>query len=420
MRQVIACIIVGVVFCGGISYAAGPPFEPEVSATEGRLLQAAIAVGETNAVAAAQMLETGERRGPALAFAAGNFLFQAGAYEAAQVAYEEAIGKLPRFRAAKANLGRIYLLQEQPRQAMRLYQELVADGQADADIYLLLGHALQMEGRSLSAETAFRNALLLAPDHQEAMTGLLQALFAQARYAEALLLTSELVALQPDKKELWRLRANTFMHLGQYAEAIQTVEMAKRLALVDGDMLALQGDLLLHANQAADALYAYRAAHAADGLSAERLLRAVEGFLLLGDSDRAEEMLGTLDAAGWEDRERAPLVRLQAELRWQRDQVDAARELAQQALQLDPLDGHALLLLATIAESEGQVEAAILYCERAARLPDFEVDALVRQAQIEVGRQRYADAIVLLETAQVRREQAHIGRYLEQLRRMQM
>ncbi|MFU8779494.1 MAG: tetratricopeptide repeat protein [Kiritimatiellia bacterium] len=406
---------------GGVGVdGAGLPFEPEVSTADRRLLQAALAVGQTNLVAAAEMLDSAPRRGAAIAFAAGNFYFQAEAYGAAQRAYEEALEKLPRFRAAKANLGRIYLLRELPQEAMRLYRELAADGQADADIYLLLGHALQLIGRPVSAESAFRNALLLDPEKREALVGLVQTLFEQQRFQEALSLTAEILAMAPGNRDVWRLRANAFLLLEQHPQAIRAIEVARRLGLADEGLLALQGDLLINAGQPADAREAYRAAFAQRAPSAERVLRAIEGFLMLDDTDGARSLMVSVESTDWSAADRATWLRMQAQLAWQEQDADAAIDLAREALTLNPLDGRGLLLLASIAEAGGQAEQAILYCERAARISAYEVAALIQQAQIEVGRNRYARAISLLETAQIRRAQPHVERYLEQLRRMQM
>jgi len=413
--------LLGGILCGGhLLLAAGLPFEPEIPAADRRLLQEAMAIGETNALAAAGLLAGDMGSRPVVAFTAGNFYFQAGDYDLARRAYEEAVAQLPHFRAAKLNLGRIYLLLEQPARTVTLYQEVVTEGYADAELYLLLGHALQMQDRPVSAETAFRNALLLDPQSVEALTGLTQVLFVQQRYPEALALTGEVLAGQPQNQDLWRIRANAFMVLDRHTEAIRTLETARRLGLADSAMLALLGDLWLHSGQTVDALDAYQAALVAgvpDG--AERLLRAVEGFLSLDDTQGARALLETLDTRAWPMTERARKQRLEAQLHWQSGETGLAEQRLRSALALNPLDGRALLLLATIAESNGQIEDALLHCERASRLPEYAVDALVQQARLEVGRQRYARAIRLLEDAQTRRPQPHVARYLDQLRRMQ-
>jgi hypothetical protein len=56
--------------------------------------------------------------------------------------------------------------------------------------------------------------------------------------------------------------------------------------------------------------------------------------------------------------------------------------------------------------------------ERAARVAGFEARGLIRQAQVEVERERYPRAIELLEAAQAFDAQPHVARYIEQLRRM--
>ena len=63
-------------------------------------------------------------------------------------------------------------------------------------------------------------------------------------------------------------------------------------------------------------------------------------------------------------------------------------------------------------------EQAAMTCERAARIQGYESEALVLHAQIEVDRARYTRAVELLEASQTFRAQAHVQRYLEQVRRM--
>ena len=54
----------------------------------------------------------------------------------------------------------------------------------------------------------------------------------------------------------------------------------------------------------------------------------------------------------------------------------------------------------------------------AGRIADKETQALIRQAQIEVGRERYKRAAELLEAAQALKPVPHVARYLEQVRRL--
>ena len=111
-------------------------------------------------------------------------------------------------------------------------------------------------------------------------------------------------------------------------------------------------------------------------------------------------------------------LRLQGEFAQQRGETTQAISLCEQVLHLDPLAGKTMLLLAALQQEQGLLEDAVMTCERAARVKGHEADALVQQAQIEVVRERYAGAVALLEAAQAFRDQPHVARYLDQVRRM--
>ena len=402
------------------------PFEPTVTREESALLNAAMRVAETNVAAAVRMLATEDRSGASAAmdFAIGNLHFQNERLDEAAAAYEAALKKLPKFRAAILNLGRVYLLQERTEDAIQLYQQLVADGQADADILLLLGHALLMEDAPVSAESAYRQSLLLRPKRSEAMLGLAKALMQQERYAEGLALVGEILQRDPRNRELWSLRAHACLSMGRHSAAMCTIEQARRLGCADAEMLATLGDLLLNRDQPEDALRVYEAAFAGEAPSIARMLRAIEGFLMVGDAQSAARMIARTEAGAsktgvrFTEEQRMVLLRLKAELAQQTERSADAMALCKEVLKNDPLDGRTMLVLAALQQDAGQLEDAALTCERAARVQGYEADALVRHAQIEVQRERYGRAASLLEAAQTFEDRVHVARYLEQVRRM--
>jgi len=417
-----------VLIMAGVAMAvhAGDPFEPTVTRDESALLNTAMRVAETNTVQAVRVLQTRDlpEASPALDFAIGNLHFQSERLDEAAVAYEAAIKKLPKFRSAIMNLGRVYLMQERTEDAIELYRQLVSHGQADAGILLLLGHALLMEDAPVSAESAYRQSLLLRPKDADAMLGMAKALMRQERYAEGLALVGEILRRDPRNRELWSLRANAYLSMGKHAEAMRTIEKARRLACADAEMLAALGDLLLNRDQPEDALRVYEAAFAGDSPSTARMLRAIEGFLMVGDTEGATRMIVRAEAGAaragvsFGETQKTALLRLKAELAQQTERSADAMALCKEVLRLDPLDGRTMLVLAELQQEAGRLEDAAMTCERAARVKGYEADALVRQAQIEVRRERYGRAASLLEAAQTFEDRPHVGRYLEQVRRM--
>ncbi len=295
---------------------------------------------------------------------------------------------------------------------------------ADANRLTVLGHELLRQGYPISAESACRQALLLHPQCLNAKLVLLKSLLQQDRHPEVLSLCGEILRDDPLRGEIWSLRVQTLMTLGRHDEAARAIEQSRRLACADGEMLALLGDLHLQRNQPEDALRMYGISFMEQAPEMKRVLHALEGFLLVGDSQGAERMIEisrTLRDAGQDapdPDEACRLLRLQAEAARQQGNVEQAITYGKSGLMIHPLDGELLLLLARLLQDSGQMEDAVMMCERAARIRGHEAEALVQQAQIEVARQRYASAVQLLEAAQIFHEQPHVRRYLEQVRRV--
>ncbi|MDI6773909.1 MAG: tetratricopeptide repeat protein [Verrucomicrobiota bacterium] len=400
--------------------------EPVVTLREAAALNDAAAIAATNAAAAAAFLEKQDlaKAGAALDFALGNFHFQAEHYAAAEKAYEAALVKLPKFRLARANLGRVCFLLDKPDKTAKVLQSLVEDGQADSAVLVLLGHTLLLMGHALSAENAYRQALLLTPVNPDALMGLCKALLIQERHREALALVKELLSTDSRRRELWSLRANAHLALDQPEQALVSLECARRLNLTGPDMMAVLGDLYLNRQQPDDASACYQRAFASANLPVARALRAVEGFLMANEPDHAGRILLRLADARTANPElfsreqRGEAVRLRGDLARLQGDRSSALEIYTQALQDNPLDARTLIAVGDLRREAGELEKAVMAYERAARVPGFEARALARQAQVDVQRERYRQAVELLERAQALDEQPNARRYLEQVRRL--
>ncbi|MFM9181045.1 MAG: tetratricopeptide repeat protein, partial [Phycisphaerales bacterium] len=91
--------------------------------------------------------------------------------------------------------------------------------------------------------------------------------------------------------------------------------------------------------------------------------------------------------------------------------------ILQEVIELDPLDGEALMLLGQHHQRGGRPDEAILFYERAARIDAFAPNAKVRIAQVYVSQERFSDALPLLRDAQAIRPREDVARYLEQVER---
>lgn len=400
------------------------PFSPTVTRSEAALLSEAMRMEDPAAAIALLKKEESKGMPAALAFSLGNLYFQTEQYPGAVAAYKDALEKFPNFRNAKINLGRVYLIQENRPEAIRLYQELVRDGVADGETYFWLGQALMLEGQVVSAESAYRQCLLLDQNRTEAKQGLLNCLMMQKRDREALALATELIQGDVSQRAFWAGRVNAQLSLADTAGALQSLEQVWRLGVADGEMLAMAGELYMMQGLFKEAVLRFEEAFAMGELPLRRHGQAVRGMLEAGELEAAEAALLVMvsevkirpeaersELEGW-------ILNLQSQLLMRQGKTAEAEILLRHRLESDPLNGEVLGVLAELEREQGQLEAAMLLRERQARVSGFEAEALLGMGQIEVQRENWAQAIALMERAQVFEETPQVARYLQQLRRM--
>jgi len=125
--------------------------------------------------------------------------------------------------------------------------------------------------------------------------------------------------------------------------------------------------------------------------------------------------------AQMEEGDRRKLLKLEARLSMAEGGGSAVTAaLLEEVVQLDPLDGEALLMLGQYWARINEPDRAMLYYERAANLDDVDVEAKAKlqHAQVLVGMGRYADAVPLLRRAQELKPREDLARYVEQVERI--
>lgn len=400
---------------------------PTVTRKESALLSLVSEVSRTNVAAAAGLLvgELSSESSASLDFTLGNLRFEMDAVGPAVSSYRLALEKAPRFLAARKNLARALLVDEQPATAAEVCREGVRMGQGDdADLLTLLGHACLAAGDSVSGESAFRRALLLSGT-SGAKIGLAHCLALQERHREVVALVEEILRREPFRADLWRLRVRSLMAMDSPAEAAVAAETAIALGVGDGQLLAVAGDLHINADRSVLAIERYESALAAGGMERSRLLRAAEVAIAGGQEALAESLCSLaedalkVDSAGADaDADRSTLLRIRGRLAESRGDAAAARQAYEAALSIMPLDGELLLRMGDLARAADLLEEAQVWYERAGRRSGWESRSLVRRAQVEVERSRYASAVRLLEAATVFGETEGLSRYLAQVRRL--
>ena len=174
-----------------------------------------------------------------------------------------------------------------PAGAVKLYRAAYLADPSDPHNLQRMGQAFLDMNAPMSAEQAFRGALMLAPDDVTAKRGMALSLLAEGRAAEALPLLQQLAAHSTDPR-LLRAEGTALDMLGRQTEAQAIYRKALSYAPIDADLhgnlalsLALSGDR-------PDALREMQAAIASPNPDPRQDANAVLVLALTGDDVAAQ------------------------------------------------------------------------------------------------------------------------------------
>jgi tetratricopeptide (TPR) repeat protein len=204
--------------------------------------------------------------------------------------------------------------------------------------------------------------------------------------------------------------------------AAENYEVVDRLGKSTVESLNTLGDIYVNSELFAQATKCYVKALAMNpAVKAERPIRAAKALAARGANAQAKPLIARiaeLRGTNITPEEKKDLLKLRARIALAEgagaDEVAVLKEI----VDLDPLDGDALILLGQHSVRTGDAVQAVFYFERAASLEDFEADAKVRHAQLLVSQSKYAEALPLLRRAQQVKPRENIQQYLEQVERI--
>ncbi len=163
-------------------------------------------------------------------FTLGNVYFQNDDLTNAVKHFEAALAKFPDYRRAQKNLAFALVRDGKYAEAIKPLTRTIALGGADGKVFGLLGFTCMDQGRYVSAEAAYRQALVFEPDNLDFKLGLVKCALSTANYDYALGLLDELIRQYPERESLWSLQANIYVQKEQPAKAAISLEMLRRRA----------------------------------------------------------------------------------------------------------------------------------------------------------------------------------------------
>jgi tetratricopeptide (TPR) repeat protein len=404
------------------SYGVLTEKEPQISSEEAELFQS---IGEflnandyrgaMNALRGA----AGPEASAAIEYTLANLLLQEGDYQQSIRQYEVAIRKFPNFLRAYKNSGLAYLQMQNYEKAAEFIVKSIELGNQEGDSFGLLGYCYLNMGMNQSALDAYRLAGVLSPSNKDWQVGKATALFRVGLFEESISSFDELIVKDPGVKGYYMQAANACLSLGEQLKAAHYLELLRRNQNTDSQVLMLLGDIYINQGLFSLARDVYtNVLDVASAADADRIFRFTRGLVSFGAYDDATSYIDVIKDSGLRlssaDSQR--LLNLEAEIALATGDSEEAVASLEAVIETDPLNGDALLLLGNFYADSGDTETAIFYYERAEKIPDYRLEALIQHARVNVSQRKFADAIELLEMAQGIKEQSHIQNYLNAVR----
>lgn len=333
--------------------------------------------------------------------------------------YEAAVAKLPSYRAAHQELGFIFVREQKFQEAIKHLTRTIELGGANNHTYGLLGYSYLNQEAFISAEAAYKNAMLLDPDNKDWKLGIVQCLVATENFRPALRMIDELLAAHPDQSSLWALQAGVFLQTDQADKAAVNLEMLRKFGEADVKNLMLLGDIYMMQDAKEMALPVYLEGIGKEGAGdLSRSLRAAEILTARGAWDEARQLFAKIREVGGATlggEHEMNLLKLESKVAMATGSGDEAIEVLEEIIVKNPLDGEALLLAGDYYAANGEREKAENRYALAAKISGYEAEAWVKLAQALVKAQKYTDAVEFLRKAQRMRPRDNIQRYLEKV-----
>lgn len=409
------------------SYGVVSAVEPQITQTESELFQDLSALlSQKNTSGGITLLSRhlsdreGSEKPPSAAinYTLGSLYLQNGEADRAIAQYRIAIQKFPTFLRAYKNLGLAFIQKGQFEDGISCLSKSLELGDGDGNSYGLIGYAYLNTGNYASALDAYGLASVLMPKNKDWKIGRAMALFRNENFREAIASFRELIHSDPTRVDFYISVANAYIALGEQSQAVPYLEMVRRMkggGKIEAIMLL--GDIYVNQSLPRLALQVYlEALDKKDGsVKISRLLRFGNALTQRSAYAEAERLITAIPqrlGRALNPDEELSLLILQSEVDLGQGQSEAAAAVLEKVLGHDPMNGHALMLLATYSFEKGNYETAEYYLDRSENIPDYAVQSLIQHARIKVAQQQYGDAIEFLEKAQSIRPQTNVANYL--------
>ncbi len=405
------------------SFGINSAIEPQIAEKDRPLYESIEPYLKNNPRRAIQLAEQGinSQSNAAFDFLVGSLYYTQNNHSKAEASLKRALRKFPDFRRAHRNLSLIYIQREDYKNAIQHLLRVIELGGNDGQSYSMLGYAYLNNEKYQSALSAYQMARMFLPDSLDVRRGEAQCLLMTHQYEPAIALFDELIKENPSKEDFWLFQTNAFLALDRFEDAIANLEIAHTLAPAKASSLNLLGDLYIHQDTYQQAIKNYKAAVQRNPhVLAATTLKPLNRLMQMGLFNEAQDYLNTIQTSLQSDlsptqiNERAIIA---AQLKIEIGDKAAGKRELEQILEVDPLNVEGLLLIANIHLRNDEYAEAIFYYERATKIPEAQVKALIGLARTAVKESKFHHALTHLNKAQSIDPRNDVARFITSIQK---
>ncbi len=317
--------------------------------------------------------------------------------------YLSALQLMPDLVRAHQGLSVLYISLEQPKKAQKSLIKAISLGANNSQLYAQLAYLNMQLNSPLSAINAYQQALMLDPDNGNIKNGLLFALTRSKQYAAASSLLDQMLIENSTNADMWIQRANLALEVKDNEKALSSIEVAIRLGTNKPEIYQLAAQIHLsqkNYNRANSLLSNLIDNHQ---LSMDSFDKLLTWLLKEKQWQHAEKLLINMttyindkNRTKNSNDEKSRLWHFQGVLAQSNNNNKKAEKAFNSAINLDPANGESLISLAKLLFKTNQLARAELLYQRAERLSEVKLAAMLGRAQIYIEQQQYDQALTLL------------------------
>ena len=406
------------------SYASLVGYEPKMSDEEKGVLRNLVDLIKKNKnQVAIEQLEPQIKPSTSAAFdfILANLYFQEGNLESAEKYYKDAVVKYPNFRRAYKNLGLVQVQAGNFKDAIPTISKALELGEVDGRAYGLLAYGYLTERMYYPAEAAYRQAILIQPKQKDWKIGLARCLLEMERYKEAISIFETLLIEDPNNSDYWLLQSNAYIGNDQSLRAAQNLEIVRHMGKAELSSLILLGDIYMNNSALELALSAYQhAVQIAGSDDARVLLRAANVLTRTANFEKAAVLIKGIrqnETVNLSPDQELELLNQEAKIARAQGDGNTAVETLNKIIERDALNGEAIIELANYYVDMDMLPEAIIRYEQAAKIGEYERDALIAHGQTLVRQTRYSEALPLLKRALLLESEPNLEDYIARVER---